>query len=395
MHAMVSTTAIPLEHRPATTHDDAPQGRRLLPLDGVRGLAILLILVHHFVPPLFPTLLGRWAGRFIASSWFGVDLFFVLSGFLITGILFDAKGRPHFFRNFYARRTFRVFPLYYGVLILTCLLLPALLQLPLHWASQTWLWLYGTNLYPLWHGSFYEFPSALGLQYAHFWSLAVEEHFYLVWPLVVFLFGRRSLMWISGGLVVLAFVLRVVYMRAGYSPDVLYHVTWLRMDGLAAGGWIALAVRGAGGTRRLVLPAICVAAISGIAVAFMFFREGGLYRGNWDVQVAGYSCLAIFFAAMIPPIVAPGGNLLQTALSAPILRFFGRYSYGMYVFHGMLIPYFQRLAFGGPRFGPWIYATIAITGTVGISFISFHVYERQFLRLKKFFEARPVQGRVK
>lgn len=102
---------------------------RIPVLDGIRGLAALLVIVHHFgfgTDPSYP----RWAGRmlsYVASlGWTGVDLFFVLSGFLITGILLDAKGSEHYFRNFYARRVLRIFPLYYGVLLLTFLVLPLL-----------------------------------------------------------------------------------------------------------------------------------------------------------------------------------------------------------------------------------------------------------------------------
>ncbi|HLL88149.1 MAG TPA: acyltransferase, partial [Tepidisphaeraceae bacterium] len=168
-------------------------------LDGLRGLAILLVMVSHYVAP--PAGGGRWGlvfRRAADAGWVGVDLFFALSGFLITGILLDAKGKPGFFRNFFARRTLRVFPLYYGVLFVVCVLLPALgllkLGVPL---SQRWLWLYATNLFPLLRsadGAGFFFPNSWDLQFGHFWSLAVEEHFYLAWPLVVYALGRRPLM---------------------------------------------------------------------------------------------------------------------------------------------------------------------------------------------------------
>src|SRR5262245_35087776 len=162
-------------------------------LDGVRGVAILMVMAIHFVGDstartLGQTLLVKAAGYGLL----GVDLFFVLSGFLITGILLDAKNRPHYFRNFYALRTLRIFPLYYAVLAVLLLLIPAVTTLsPLLEQAreqQGWLWTYTTNFYVAYTSSW------RSLTYVtHFWSLASEEHFYLVWPLVVFALRRKAL----------------------------------------------------------------------------------------------------------------------------------------------------------------------------------------------------------
>lgn len=377
-------------------HDEKPpapvsfSARRLVALDGLRGIAILLVLYHHFIPEhLTGNLLSRWAGRFAASAWFGVDLFFVLSGFLITGILFDARRDRHFFRNFYARRTLRVFPLYYGVLAVTLLILPLALHLPFHWNQQPWLWFYGVNLHPLLCGANFNFPSPLGLWYAHFWSLAVEEHFYLVWPLAVFLFARKPLMWISASLAVLALLLRVCMLHWG--PDVLFQTTFLRMDGLLLGGWVALAIRRPGGIEKLLRPACLVAAVAGGIMFAMFLHDGGLYRGNRDVMTAGYSLLGVFFAAMLLPIVSSPPNLLQRALGAGWLRFFGRYSYGMYVFHYMLLPQFVKLLPARFPYPITAFICIATLGTVAVAWLSFNLYERWFLGLKRLFESRHVK----
>jgi len=174
----------------------APAKKSSLPshipaLDGIRGLAVLLVFYCH------TTLIdpgGALGKLFVSSSrisWAGVDLFFVLSGFLITGILFDAKGKDFYFRNFYARRTVRIFPLYYAFLLVALVLLPivtpaSLADVYLHEfpTQKVWYWLYLSNFYQAFHPTHHlVFVS---------WSLAIEEQFYLCWPLVVFLCSRKA-----------------------------------------------------------------------------------------------------------------------------------------------------------------------------------------------------------
>jgi peptidoglycan/LPS O-acetylase OafA/YrhL len=167
---------------------------RLPTLDGLRGVAILLVLLSHltlYSEMSTTTLLDRAYQRATLAGWVGVDLFFVLSGFLITGILLDLKGSSRFFRTFYARRVLRIFPLYYAFLAIFYIALPQLLsskdQVLRLLADQKWYWLYLQNLQMARDG--WPVPKYL----AHFWSLAVEEQFYLIWPLGVLKYGRRGL----------------------------------------------------------------------------------------------------------------------------------------------------------------------------------------------------------
>jgi peptidoglycan/LPS O-acetylase OafA/YrhL len=178
----------------AATPEPAPSAlpRGHIPaLDAIRGLAIVVVTLYRFGGG------GYGPARAIDHSWFvelgqrGVDLFFVLSGFLITGILFDAKGKEHYFHNFYVRRALRIFPLYYGALASAIFVLPWMSDslsesLRLAVDAQAWLWLYGANILQSVRGQWCLGPLN------HFWSLAIEEHFYLAWPAVIYFTSRRT-----------------------------------------------------------------------------------------------------------------------------------------------------------------------------------------------------------
>ena len=168
-----------------------PENRVIYPaFDGLRAVAVLLVFVYHYVPGTL-----NW-------GWIGVDIFFVLSGFLITGILYDSRERVHRYRVFYIRRTLRIFPLYYLVLLVPALLWPVFRWA---WHPADWMWLaYLGNYIRLLnpadyvqnHSLFETLQSQsipwLSLSYDHLWSLSVEEQFYVVWPLVVFTLRGRA-----------------------------------------------------------------------------------------------------------------------------------------------------------------------------------------------------------
>jgi peptidoglycan/LPS O-acetylase OafA/YrhL len=229
-------------------------------LDGLRGLAILLVLCVHFIGDAQPSsAIERAVVKLANYGIWGVDLFFVLSGFLITGILYDAKGAPHYLRDFYARRTLRIVPLYYGVLFVLFVVLPSLPSVyPSGLAEsgqhQAWLWSYGTNIY-------LALAKAWALPYvSHFWSLAVEEHFYLVWPLVVLVATRRGLLRACVAISGLALALRCGLSLAGAGDVALVVLTPCRLDALCIGAFLAIAVRSIGLERvaRLARPWLLV-----------------------------------------------------------------------------------------------------------------------------------------
>src|SRR5207245_9840400 len=220
-------------------------------LDGVRGLAILMVMAVHFVGDATArTAAERLVVKLASYGVLGVDLFFVLSGFLITGLLLDAKNSPHYFRDFYARRTLRIFPLYYLVLATLFIVLPRIgaLTPALEEARerQVWLWTYTVNFY-------IAAKSSWALTYfSHFWSLAIEEHFYLLWPLVVFGFRREALERRCAFVIVGGAALALALAAAGVSELSISVLTPCRVDALCVGALLAVLSRRADRGQSLV-----------------------------------------------------------------------------------------------------------------------------------------------
>jgi peptidoglycan/LPS O-acetylase OafA/YrhL len=367
-------------------------GSHIPALDGLRGIAILLVLFLHFGQfghglPAPTVLVDKVFIHLARTGWMGVDLFFVLSGFLITGILWDTKGSPRYFRQFYARRVLRIFPLYYAALALFLIILPALR--PDHWVLQdlktdaAWYWTYLYNMKVAAAG--FRPSSALG----HFWSLAVEEQFYLFWPVVVLWLGRKHLLVTCAVAFVAALACRLALSLTGYVvlPDVW---TPARMDALAVGAFIAVIARlpdGLAVMRRWAGP-IAVAAALPLA---------GLLFYNVALLTAGHTLTALLFGAILvlSLTVSPIG-ILGITITSSILRFFGRYSYALYVFHHPLLwfkPVFS-LAFVPTVFGSQLPAyllwlVISIGASVAIALVSWHLLEKQFLKMKRFFPYQP------
>ena len=388
---------MPAETLPRPGPRDELLPRHMIALDSVRGVAILLVLLSHFAADLDPAG-SRLAPaiRLASLGWVGVDLFFVLSGFLITGILFDTKRDPAYFKNFYMRRAVRIFPLYYGVLTLALILAPQVGWSGIRTAigaAQPYYWLYGVNVLILLTGSM--------LPLAHFWSLAVEEHFYLIWPLAMHRGSRRTLSAACLGLVAIASLTRAL-MLPKFPAIGIYVFTPCRMDALAIGALAALVLRHPGGWERAVRPAIGLAITSLAALGVLAWKTGVLPQFDRDVQLWGYTLLAMLFGSVVI-LVAPhrlgGGGWVDRVLGSATLRFFGKYSYGAYVLHPFVMGGLNRLvpshrpglSMGVPSLGLVIYVLAGIVSSQALAYASWHVYEKPFLKLKKFFEyrARP------
>jgi peptidoglycan/LPS O-acetylase OafA/YrhL len=372
----------------------------ILALDGVRGVAILLVLLNHFSPE------GAYDNRFAkifqpitARMTIGVDLFFVLSGYLITGILLRSRSSERYFRNFYFRRALRIFPLYYFVLILLAIglqTIPSWKNLDSLRHAWPWYWFYGTN-YLVCRSGF----SALDhkqVSLGHFWSLAVEEHFYLFWPFIVWLCSDRALIRVCIALIIIAPLCRAYAVFTGQPPLVHYVATQCRMDTLALGALLAVLLQWntpAELLRRFGKFALfcTAAALIGMCIGdpVIHLRSSAIHLGQ-PLGVLRYSFVAFAWAAFIV-IALNGANFTARILSQPWLRFFGVYSYGMYIYHRIILNTLttqfsmRRLSYHGKFWTGIIpHYALCLGTTALIALASYHLFEKHFLKLKRFFE---------
>ncbi|HUQ18716.1 MAG TPA: acyltransferase [Gemmatimonadaceae bacterium] len=369
-------------------------------LDGVRGLAILVVMVGHLTLGWNPNYGFEYAIQaVIQTGWWGVDLFFVLSGFLITGILLDTKGSSHYFRNFYVRRVLRIFPLYYGFLFAFFILAP-LLHPPAPggpfdtWRqSQGWFWTYMSNnqlLFPHW-------PRPYPL--THFWTLAVEEQFYLFWPAIVLITSRKGLIRVCLACLAGSFLFRMWIHWAGWDPGIGYRVTPARFDTLAVGAMLAVLVRDPEWWPRLRAYIRFVIPASILGVTALSIPTRSMAQSGVEMQSVGYPLLAFLSVGLIVIAIDPlrrqtrASRFFQTAP----MRVLGKYSYALYVFHLPLALVLERLGLSVQTFpraagseipGAVAFMLIAMAITLLISLLSWNLYEKHFLKLKRFFPRR-------
>jgi peptidoglycan/LPS O-acetylase OafA/YrhL len=360
-------------------------------LDGVRGLAILMVLAHNFNLPTSATgLRNHVFGVLSDSGWIGVQLFFVLSGFLITGVLLDARNTDNYYRTFFGRRVLRIFPLYYATLFVAFAVLPVFTVHAPDGRHQVWLWTYLSN---------WTEPAGYGVPaFPHFWSLAVEEQFYLLWPFVVRHLAPRRLLHVCLGLVVGGLAVRIGLRAAGVSSEAVYMWTICRVDALAAGGALAVALRWPAVAAQLDRRRGPILKTAAVLIMAGFVITRGYPRATLVSQTAGYTILTVVFTALVLSAVMGElrGGPVRRVLSTPLLRAFGKYSYAIYVFHAplhqLLSPYFMRWA-GTARLGLRYevgYMLLASALTFGVAILSYHLLEKRFLALKGRFVRMPV-----
>jgi peptidoglycan/LPS O-acetylase OafA/YrhL len=396
----------------------ARQMRRHIPaLDGVRGLAVLLVISNHLGSALIPpyaNLIDYGAGKVSGYTWVGVDLFFVLSGYLITGILSDTRHSEHYFRNFYARRALRIFPLYYAFLLAVFVLLPRMgLVLPepdvMH--HQAWFWTYVSNFY-------FARLGWLPMSTGHLWSLSIEEQFYLLWPFVVLLVRRQTLAYTCAILIGVIAVGRAVLIQLGLSVLQVYLLTPTHLDPLLAGAFVALAVRSPRSIEAMMPYARKAFIVAGILILaapgykpLLAISHGlspdALNAGNlpFDIQIQAlrYTLDSFFFAALLVLTLSGGeSGVWDRLFGSRILRVFGRFSYAIYLIHVPLhalaetygLP--QRLPLiAGMQLPSALFYYVALTATSTLLAIcTWHGLEKHFLKLKDYFPYGPRRRRA-
>jgi peptidoglycan/LPS O-acetylase OafA/YrhL len=355
-------------------------------LDSIRGIAILLVLLlHGFGMFRVASFAGipRLFVAFCSYGWSGVELFFVLSGFLITGILLDTRRSTDYFRRFYIRRALRILPAYYGLLLFlfaisrTSWLGSHGVQFPFIALSLVYL----SNTAPLF---------GIPMQYTVFWSLSVEEHFYLIWPMVVRRLDNRRLMQTALFVFLSVPIIRAISVTFGPAINHNFY-TWCNADGLAAGAILALTVRN---------PLVRRSALLEVAIAVLTASVGILVLGakfevlQWNSAIGFATRLSFLnaaFAAILLLMILLGTSRQEWIVNVPVLRFLGEISYGLYLYHmvffyayeHILLAYWPSLA---PRDGAFnqILLQFVVAGTLSLvtAVLSKRYFENYFLNLK-------------
>lgn len=345
---------------------------RIGELDGIRALAILAVLaVHLFANPLTQRVAGALHGAqkaaflIVAHGWLGVDLFFVLSGFLITGILLDSRRKKTYFRDFWVRRALRILPLVFAVVAIDTI---AYHPQPLYVLMALFFSVDFAQFFGLGNNGM-----------GPLWSLAVEEQFYLVWPFLVFFVRSRTLAIITIAVIVIEPIVRI--MTVAGSVDVL----WYRVDGLAMGAFIALWVRSAQfSTKRTLYGSLGAVVAAGILlIADLRSHTTSLGMRITEADLA-------FGAAIASAVVCAGSPWLRWLRSAPA-RFIADTSFCAYLIHVPLIDFAKFLGIGMNTANPFVadslQAAFVIPMTFGIAALSRTFLEVPFLKLKDRFTA--------
>ncbi len=367
--------------------------RKLEALDGIRGVAVLVVMLSHFERFLPPGVLSPLKSVF-GYGWIGVDLFFVLSGFLITGILLATRTAENYLRSFYARRTLRIFPIYYATLVLVFIvaaLFPRIAQVPP--VGDRWLYfVYLTNWIAVFRNAWP--PNVVG----HFWSLAIEEQFYLVWPLCVLLLSRKTLFRTAVAASAIALAIRIVWLAATGGPNEgILLATFTRMDSLLLGAIGAMVFEG---TITIRLPNR-LAAWSLVPLGAFVVGALASPKPLAFVESIGYTLLALGFGMLVLDAARGDGaargersGVVQRVFRNAVLRNVGKYSYGMYVYHVLVLGACELVIFNripealraNPLVGLCYIGGLTLV-TYAVSVASFELVEKRILGFKRYFES--------
>ncbi len=369
---------------------------RLKPLDGLRGIAILLVLLYHFTPGRDPNQgLQGLVFKIAEIGWSGVDLFFVLSGFLISRILLSEATDDFSFRNFAMRRILRIVPLCYLAYFVTFMVIPgisALYGFP-GLQEQIPFWVFVSN-FAVANSSYSEF-----IHLGHFWSLAIEMQFYLFWPMLVYSLGGKYLNVLLVSLIAISVMAKFFAIIFAASWQVTYGWSPMRLEGLVVGSLIAVNLKKIMGSGKSVPVFLCLASATGLLLFLIawFDLADRVFKSGEGVITDGLRIflpilLSSFYGAIL--ILTLKIELFGKLVSCKLLSFFGSYAYGIYVVHYMLFPFFIGLMGPGQTGQPivpvgdmaiYLFFIGATVVSVVVAVPIYHWYEKPFLGLKKFF----------
>lgn len=367
---------------------------RIPELDGVRGLAILLVIAFHTFKRADVFTNSEFLHQIsdlTKIGWAGVDVFFVLSGFLITGILLKTKENPNYFKNFYVRRILRIFPLYYLLIGFLLIFLP---QLDRGAGEQTQsLWPFFLLYQQNW---LYISKSELSLFLGFTWSLAIEEQFYFLWPALVFFLKKRILIWAGIGIILNSILMRLIltlpFFKIADLEEFFYYGTITRFEGLILGGLIAVAFYDNGKWKarliRWAWPALIISL--GLFTLISITGTPSPTSDNELLTIWGYTLLALISGALIILITnEPNKSIIRLIFGNKVMRFFGKYSYAMYMFHMPILIILMDIIWKTGRQNGWmwfLYIIISFSLTIMFSLLSWNLLEKHMLKLKKYFE---------
>jgi peptidoglycan/LPS O-acetylase OafA/YrhL len=370
-------------------------------LDGVRGLAIALVFARHL--SLLASVhesqhrLDRVVGAILSVGWIGVDLFFVLSGFLITGILIRERDRKAStgakLRRFYWRRLLRILPLYYAMCAFLFFVLPHLpyfrseAETATLTGNQLWYWLHGVNILETLRGG------ATPYNTGHFWSLAVEEQFYLVWPFIVLGVSRKTLWRVVVIAIVAGPLIRAVLLllTGEHGPTAAYTLSVARVDVLGTGALVALitATPTLHQALRTVVP--WVAGCSVVTLALVTIRAREFAETDPVMQLVGYTAIALLAGCLVAHAVhADDGSASMRILQWRVATTAGLYAYCLYVVHYPLMALLDLVrvrvpipTVAGSHLPQWTaYATTLVVLSFAVAWVSWRVLESPMLALK-------------
>jgi peptidoglycan/LPS O-acetylase OafA/YrhL len=350
--------------------------RRVPELDALRAFAAAVVLLFHLRPPIFV----------FGST--GVDLFFVLSGYLITKIILDNSEAPGFFRNFYARRGLRIWPIYYLSLLALVALNPFLSK-PQPLTGLPYYLTYTQNIQYYWHRE----PAPFHVAFRHTWTLALEEQFYILWPALVMAVGQKRLIKTCLLVVALAFCARDgLFFGAPYSLYILPS----RCDGFALGGLLAAMLksveRGTPRHRQITRAFLSIFVASTGYIGHAFYRQGMIgFLGLPTPAAPGATMLAVnlFYFGLVGTVVCTHGHRALAPLRLRPLAYLGQISYGIYMYHYMTYWALDGFGAGFNDKQSWDINILKVAATLVLSMLSWELIERPILSLKDKFRYRP------